>query len=62
MLLEDILAITSEHVKVEIYDTENNLLSFYDGKNSIDIELNTCEVVQIETIGKILAITILTEE
>ena len=46
MILEDILLITSESINVNVVDYENDeIISRYDGKNSIDSELNRREVV-----------------
>lgn len=47
MKLEDVLAITSETTIVNVVDYESNqIISRYDGKDSIDTELNTREIVR----------------
>ena len=46
MVLEDILEITSESITVNVVDYDSgNIISYYDGKNSIDSELNQRKVI-----------------
>lgn len=47
MKLEDVLVITSESTIVNVVDYENNkVISRYDGRDSIDKELNSRQVVR----------------
>ena len=47
MKLGDILAITSEHVNVSVIDcSTGEIITSYDGKNSIDAKLNEKEIVR----------------
>lgn len=47
MKLGDVLAITGEHVTVSIIDcATGEIISGYDGKDSISVELNDKEVVK----------------
>ena len=58
MKLIDILSITSESANVNVYDLQNNLITFYDGKNSIDEEYNDIEVFEINVNNNVLDIII----
>lgn len=46
MKLENLLSITKEDVNVYVYQ-DGEIVSYYDGKNSIDMEYNNSEVVTI---------------
>jgi hypothetical protein len=47
MKLGDVLAITSEHVNVSVIDcATGEVIAYYDGKNSIGVELNDKEIVK----------------
>ena len=45
MKLGDLLFITSEHITVNVLDYEGNRISCYNGKDSIDVELNDRTVI-----------------
>ena len=47
MKLIDLLSVTSEVTNVNVYNLDGDLLTFYDGKNSIDEEYNDIEVFEI---------------
>jgi len=50
MLLQDITRLIDENTtKVEILDLNGVLLSFYDGKNSIDKKYNKYDIINIMT-------------
>ena len=51
MKLIDILEIYSENDKLTVVDTLERVVSAYDGKNSIDEDLNDCEVIKIEPLN-----------
>lgn len=62
MKLESILSITNESTNVNVIDYDTNeIISRYDGKNSIDIELNEKEVVSQYIENNELYIVILAE-
>jgi len=48
MKLESILAITSESTNVYIHQ-DSEIVSYYDGKNSIDEQYNNLEIVTMWT-------------
>jgi hypothetical protein len=60
MKLEDILSITSESTNIYIHQ-EDKIVSFYDGKNSIDNIYNECEIVTMWTESNGLHIEIVTD-
>lgn len=50
MTLINLLEVIDENIKkVEVLDLNNNLISFYDGKNSIDEKYNNKAVKAIAT-------------
>jgi len=60
MKLEDVLAVTSEYTTTKILDYgTNKVLGCYDGKDSIDTELNQCKVVYQYIDNNILYIVVL---
>ena len=55
MKLEDILSIIDENTTIKVIDYyDGSLLSVYDGRDSIDEELNDCDVacISAQTDGK----------
>ena len=58
MTLLEILAVTNEGTDVNVYNLERELISFYDGKNSIDMEYNDLEVVEISTSNNAIEIIV----
>lgn len=48
--LIDILNITCENENIQVRDFDENILSVYDGKSSIDTKYNDCEIIQISQI------------
>lgn len=49
MKVLDVISITSDYLDIKIIDFENlGLLSYYDGKNSIDEKYNYEEIVLID--------------
>ena len=51
MKLIDILEIYSENDRLTVVDTLERVVSTYDGKDSIDEDLNDCEVIKIEPLN-----------
>jgi len=51
MILFDILEVFDENRKINVWDyaERDNLLTFYDGRNSIDMIYNYCEVTKLST-------------
>lgn len=49
MKLIDLLSVTDEFTNVSVYDRDYDLLSKYDGKNSIDEELNDLPIYKVGT-------------
>lgn len=47
MKVADILNITTDYTNIAIYTTAEEIVSWYDGKNSIDEKYNDADVVQI---------------
>ena len=47
MKLIDLLSVTSEITNVNVYNLDGDLITFYDGKNSIDEKYNDIEVFEI---------------
>ena len=47
MKLIDLLSVTNENVNVVLFDLNNKVLDFYDGKNSIDNIYNDYDVIEI---------------
>ena len=45
MKLGDLLFVTSEHITINIFDYEGNRISYYNGKDSIEVELNDRMVI-----------------
>lgn len=58
MTLIELLEITDENTNVNIYNLEGDLISYYDGKNSINEKLNKIPIFQISISNNILNITI----
>lgn len=61
MKLIDLLSITSEVTNVNVYNLDGDLLTFYDGKNSIDEEYNNIEVFEINVNNNYLEVIIRVE-
>ena len=51
MKLIDVLWLIPETNFVDIIDKDYNVISFYDGHNSIDEKLNNFEVLEIDATG-----------
>ena len=51
-MLIDFLQTIADNYNVIIVDTAENVVSVYDGKNSIDEKYNTYEVLRIDIIGE----------
>lgn len=53
MRLYDFLEVFDENKKIDVWDASDNdrqnLLTFYDGLNSIDLDFNYCDVVRISS-------------
>lgn len=51
MILFDVLEIFDENKKINVWDCiePDNLLTFYDGRNSIDLIYNYCDVTSLST-------------
>lgn len=62
MKLIDLLSLTNENTNVNVYDLEGNLISLYDGKNSIEEEYNEIEIHNIKVNNDMLEITIYVED
>lgn len=58
MKVADILNITTDYTTIKIYNLAGELVTMYDGKNSIDKEYNTADIVQITATDKGLIIYI----
>lgn len=56
MMLVDVLETCRDSININVFDLEDNLISMYDGKNSIDEELNNRQVRQIDVENSILNI------
>lgn len=56
MMLVDILETCRDSININVFDLENNLISKYDRRNSIDEELNNRQVRQIDVNGSVLNI------
>lgn len=55
-MLVDVLETCRDSININVFDLEDNLISMYDGKNSIDEELNNRQVRQIDVENSILNI------
>lgn len=51
-MLIDFLQTIADNYNVVIVDTAENVVSVYDGKDSIDEKYNTMDVLRIDIIGK----------
>lgn len=58
MKVIDILSIVTDYTNIAIYTTAGEIVSWYDGKNSIDEKYNDADVVQITVINNKLVIYI----
>lgn len=47
--LIDVIANFDENKAFYVYDTDNNLLSYYDGKNAIDASCNDAVIISYST-------------
>lgn len=47
MLLEELLSIITDGERVNVLDEDGGIIAFYDGKNSIPVELNGQKVLAI---------------
>lgn len=56
MMLVDILETCRDSININVFDLEDNLISVYDGRNSIDESLNNKQVRQIDVENSILNI------
>lgn len=59
MKLLDIIEVCDENKKTYVQDTDENYITSYDGKNSIDPIYNDCEVVKVEGWDDDILITII---
>lgn len=58
MKVIDILSIATDYTNIAIYTTAGEIVSWYNGKNSIDEAYNTADIVQITAIDNKLIIYI----
>lgn len=56
MMLVDVLETCRDSININVFDLEDNLISMYDGKNSINEELNNRQIRQIDVENSILNI------